>query len=54
MGRLQEIARYGWAGQESDDAHGHYAIAKHYSCFTYTDYIKLPTCCVFVHVTNDW
>jgi hypothetical protein len=29
MGSPREAARSGWAWRESDDAHAHYAIAKH-------------------------
>jgi hypothetical protein len=36
MGVSREVVRSGWAGQESDDSHAHYAIVKHYSCSTYT------------------
>jgi hypothetical protein len=34
MDAPQEVARSRWAGWDSDDAHEHYATAKHYSCFT--------------------
>jgi hypothetical protein len=41
MGAPLEVARSGWPGRESDNAHAHYATAKHYSCFTYTDPLQV-------------
>jgi hypothetical protein len=41
MGTPLEIAKSGWAGLECDDAHAHYAIAKHYTCFTHTDPLQV-------------
>jgi hypothetical protein len=41
MGTPREVARSGWVERESDDAHAHYATAKHYSCSTYTDSLQV-------------
>jgi hypothetical protein len=37
----RDVARSGWMGRESEDAHAHYSIAKHYSCPTYTDSLQV-------------
>jgi hypothetical protein len=41
MGAPREVARSGLATRESDDAHAHYAIAKHYYFFTHTDLYQI-------------
>jgi hypothetical protein len=43
VGAPREVARSGWAGWESDAEHAHYAIAKDYSCFTYTDPLQVTS-----------
>jgi hypothetical protein len=41
MDAPREVARSGSAGEERDDARAPYAVAKHYSCFTYTDPLEV-------------
>jgi hypothetical protein len=51
MDPSREVARSGWAGLVSDYAHAHYAIANHYSCFTYTDPLQVNNV-LCVHETS--
>jgi hypothetical protein len=42
------VAKNGRAGREGGDAHTHYAIAEHYTCFTYTDSLQVThVLCVY-------